>query len=340
MNRRREDPEDSLLEIAPLALQRTTGLKAVVIPKHTVTPGHPTAVILRIETPEAGLALPAEVKAVDNKPALAMLKRRLDGPNGNGILITPYMTPFLADHCRELDLQFLDAAGNAYIRAPGIFVFVRGVPRPPMAGARRRLGGAPAALRIAFALLCNPGLERAPYRRIAEAAAVALGTVTKVMEELRARGFLVGMRTGERYLRDQDRLQEEWIANYPTRLRPKLHPRRFHARDPYWWREAHLLPGAFWGGEVAAHRTTRNLQPALATIYVQPKGRRECLAALAKEYRITADEDGNIEIVDAFWDFETAPPRDVVPPLLIRADLLATLDPRNLEAAAELHERS
>jgi hypothetical protein len=36
-----------------------------------------------------------------------------------------------------------------------------------------------------------------------------------------------------------------------------------------------------------------------------------------------------IEILEAFWDFDFDGPDDVVPPLLVYADLLATMDPRN-----------
>jgi hypothetical protein len=49
--------------------------------------------------------------------------------------------------------------------------------------------------------------------------------------------------------------------------------------------------------------------------------------------------DGEIEILDAFWDFhDTQPMAQTVPPLLAYADLIATLDPRNVEAAKLIHK--
>jgi len=58
-----------------------------------------------------------------------------------------------------------------------------------------------------------------------------------------------------------------------------------------------------------------------------------------KEHRLRADPDGEVEILDTFWNFpaETRQP-DIVPPLLVYADLLATLDPRNLEIAKRIRE--
>lgn len=61
---------------------------------------------------------------------------------------------------------------------------------------------------------------------------------------------------------------------------------------------------------------------------------KQFIAAAAAKYRLQADLKGNIEILEAFWKFP-ADPRwpDVVPAPLVYADLVATLDPRNLEAA-------
>ena len=53
-----------------------------------------------------------------------------------------------------------------------------------------------------------------------------------------------------------------------------------------------------------------------------------------------ADPNGNVEILDAFWNFgpENDFP-DVVPPILAYADLLATQDGRNAEAAQMIYDQ-
>ena len=53
-----------------------------------------------------------------------------------------------------------------------------------------------------------------------------------------------------------------------------------------------------------------------------------------------ADRTGNVEILDAFWDFDTAPDdAGLVPPVLVYADLLATNEGRNAEAAKLIYEQ-
>jgi len=52
------------------------------------------------------------------------------------------------------------------------------------------------------------------------------------------------------------------------------------------------------------------------------------------------DPDGDAEVLEAFWQFEFDWPHpELVPPLLIYADLLATGDARNLETARIIYEQ-
>ena len=49
---------------------------------------------------------------------------------------------------------------------------------------------------------------------------------------------------------------------------------------------------------------------------------------------------GNVEVLDKFWNVApTAANPDVVPSILVYADLLATNDPRNVETARMIHEQ-
>ena len=58
------------------------------------------------------------------------------------------------------------------------------------------------------------------------------------------------------------------------------------------------------------------------------------------ENRLRPDAEGDIEILDAFWGFDNEQPMaQTVPPLLAYADLIATLDPRNLEVAKLIHDQ-
>ena len=51
----------------------------------------------------------------------------------------------------------------------------------------------PGGLKLIFALLNNPGMEKATYRDMAKAAKVALGTVDFAITELKELGFLIDL---------------------------------------------------------------------------------------------------------------------------------------------------
>lgn len=203
-----------------------------------------------------------------------------------------------------------------------------------------RGGGTGTALRVVFALLCKPELLNAPYRDIVRAAGVALGAVGWVFFDLHGRGHVLGgQRTGDRRLLDSGRLLDEWVTNYPIKLRPRLNCQRFRVADPRWWQQTRLPEGAFWGGEVAAAKLTEHLNPAAYTVYVDPARRREGIGHLVRQHQLRADPVGQLEVLDTFWNFPVAGKQpDLVPPLLVYADLLATLDPRNLEIAKRIRE--
>jgi len=156
------------------------------------------------------------------------------------------------------------------------------------------------------------------------------------MKDLEARGLLgFPKEQPGRKLLDPERMVEEWVTHYPITLRPKLRPRRFRA-DVERLQETDLLRhDAYWGGEPAAEKLTRYLRPAQFTIYA-----REPIARLIAAGRMRAETTGNVEILDAFWNFE--PDKDfpdVVPPLLAYADLLATRDGRDAEAARMIYDQ-
>jgi hypothetical protein len=332
-----------VLDEALAALERTTGLKAAIL-AHKLTPATGADATIRITANGKPFQFIAGIKTVDRAVALAVAKNQLKPYGNRGVLVTPHLTTELANHCRkELNLHFIDTAGNAYLEAPGLYVFVRGERPPKLAGRPigTRGGGTTTALRVMFVLLCKPELLNAPYREIAAVAGVALGAVGWVFVDLQGRGYITGgLQKRNRRVLEPAPLLDEWVTNFPIKLRPKLHPRRFHAQDPDWWRQARLEAGARWGGEVAAAKLTDYLKPATCTIYLDPQNARDALGMLVKQHRLRADPQGTIEILDAFWNFQLEGPQpDLVPPLLVYADLMATLDPRNLEVAKRIREQ-
>jgi len=194
-----------------------------------------------------------------------------------------------------------------------------------------------AGLRVVFVLLAAPTLLQAPYRDIAKAAGVALGTVGGILTDLRNHGFLVEDHQGKRRWIDRQRVIQTWATNFPLRLRERLHIRRFRVPDGDWWKTARPEDfGGYWGGEIAAAKCLGELVPKTATLYL-PEDRNGFLA----KHRFRADPQGPIEVLDAFWQLPQVPENlaGLVPPLLVYADLHAIGDPRTLEQARLIHDR-
>lgn len=345
-----DNREQNILDRALKGLERTAGIHGQVIERELRNAqGYRADAIVEIEANGQRYPYAVEIKRVDRFAILNDVKNQhaLYGQANQPLLVAPRITMETAEKCRELDLQFIDAAGNAYLRGPGLYVFVKGQ-RPIegedllLIGQEGKRAGTATHLRVIFALLCQPELLNAPYRDIVQAAGVALGTIGWVFKNLTDRGFTTGgTRKGGRIMLEREKLIDEWVTTYPIKLRPKLNPRRFKAPKPDWWKALDITQyGAQWGTEVAAEKLTGYLRPGTTTIYLHKEKGPHNLTKLVAENRLRPDTEGDIEILDAFWGFDDEQQMtQTVPPLLAYADLIATLDPRNREAAKLIHDQ-
>lgn len=338
-------PEASLLNEALHVLGEKTGLVGrLVDTRQMVTPKHEADAIVELAINGQAHRYIVECKSkVDRKSIISQVKTALSTLPAPGLLIAPYVSREIADYCRETNLQFIDTHGNAYLNAPGMYVYVKG--EKDLTGRNTtRVGRGttnPTALRIAFILLCQPATVQASYREIMESAGVSLGAISSTFDDLKRRGLLQDAeRARHRQLLEPKRLFDEWVTNYPVVLRPKLNPRRFSAPDPNWWQSVQPdTLGAVWGSEVAAERITRYLKPATQTLYVEPAAMNSCLRHLISTYRLRPDPYGQIEILEKFWNLPSDPKNpDIAPAILVYADLMETLEPRNSEAARMIWE--
>lgn len=337
------ETEHQILPKALEALYRATGIDGRITELEPLLPNGirgDATVALTLTGQQHTLI--AEIKRVDRFAHLVDLKYRLGERADEMLLVAPRITEEMADKCRELDLQFIDTTGNAYLKRPGLFVLVKGQ-RPNETFQLDRPEGkravTPTNLRVVFALLCKPALLNATYRDLNEVAGVALGTIGWVFFDLDERGYTIGEKN-KRALLERDKLIQEWVTNYPIKLRPKLNVRKFRAPTPDWWKTIDVKQyGAQWGGEVAAEKLTGYLRPQTFTLYFHKAGMNKNMTKMVVEHKLKPDLFGDIEIIDGFWDFKDEPTTETVPPILVYADLLATLDPRNFETAKIIHEK-
>ncbi|MBR8142955.1 hypothetical protein KDW55_12260 [Burkholderia sp. AU19243] len=295
------------------------------------------------QTFEMPAAVSVGVESVQD--ARAALRRHGSAPAPGErplMLVAPYVSAQLAARLADEGIPFVDTAGNACLLQPEATVMISGRPKPARMPRRQASRATtPKGLAVMFALATQPGLVAQPYRAIAAASGVALGTVNLAMDDLIARGLVAQRRNGERLMSDWPRFVQEWAALYPSRLRAKLPARRFAALAPDWWRGFDFAAfDARLGGEAAADLLTHDLKPAAITVYTHGAASNRLLL----QARLRPDAHGDVELLEAFWPASPAldwREHDVplAPPLLIYADLVSSGDSRNLAAAERIHER-
>ena len=323
-----------ILKTALGAVMRQTGLVLDVDNKA------PDKQFLLLKTLKATVKLEllvVEGGAIAVNAALA-LYRRLENQT-RCVMIIPQVTADMADRLRDDDTQFMDTAGNCFINQPPLYLFIKGnklqgVVKAPAVGRAFKQTG----LRVLYALLCNPGLENETYRAIAAKTDVALGMVNWVLNELNELGYLVETGKGRaRHIRliGKEKLLDRWITGYAEQLRPKLLMGRYRGADG-WWQKAVLKPEkAQWGGEVAAGKLTEYLKPQTITVYVD----KDNPEAVLIQNRLKKDPEGDVELLHRFWLPDTVVPHgDMVHPILVYADLMATGNQRNIETARILYD--
>jgi hypothetical protein len=322
---RNPEPEAQVLAAAVKAME-PLGLRFKVLNLRGDRDHRPDAILgLRFGGRE--LRYRVEVKRRLRPATLGAVVHQLRTHGGNPLLVTDHVTPPLAEALRVQGIEFLDAAGNAFLHQPPLLVFVKGQQagdEPPALERGRAFQAT--GLQVLFALLARPELVARPYREIAIAAGVAHGTVGWVMAELPGLGYVANV-GGRRRLVNGERLLDRWTEAYARTLRPKLLLGRYRGDLGALQKATPWPVGVLIGGEFAAARLTRHLRPGTATFYVQALDPKALLKLVLK-----ADTEGNVDFRRRFWNFP-AEETQLTPNLLVYADLLAIGDARCLETA-------
>ena len=284
-----------------------------------------------------------EVKPLLTTQTLPHIRKQLKTRAYRGvlpILLTRYVNPKMAIRLREDELEFVDAAGNMFIHGRGIFLWVTGN-RGPRTRPRPTRAFTTTGLKLTFVLLKDQEAANWPYRKLCEAAGVALGNVGWVLGDLEAQGILKRIGPKRRAIRDVNQLREKWETGYAERLRHKLYQGTFGLGKAgpieelaNRVRDAELENRVYIGGDLGAAHLTGVTRPATAAIHTD-LGR----ADLTRGLRIVPERAGNITVFDTFGTMNAGPRADglaLADPLLVRAELLVHGDDRLDEMADRL----
>lgn len=327
--------EQSSVEKAIEALGRTAGLAACVLDPTAID--HDGQLKISADS-EHTLDLPYEVKTnIDRRDQLIKFKNL----HRDTLLITPSLSNAMCGQCRELDIQFIDHAGNCYLRQPGLFVFISGEKDHTKTKPAATRGLTPAALRVVLAVLTIPSILNSNVRRIAEAASISHGAAGAALVMLEEMGLFTSAGTGRRLLAMPDRWLDVWTEGYLGRIRPKLEKRRMSAPFPITAILERVQPEMNeWalGGEAAAAWLDMGLKPGALTLYIDLDD-PSVLRNLVQELKLRRDPEGKIELVDMFWNTEALHSFPTVPDALVYADLVGTGDERTMEIATNLRKK-
>lgn len=138
-------------------------------------------------------------------------------PDGVLLISAPYISPRVADLCREQNVSYLDGVGNCRIAAPGLFVHVSGCPNRPTASKAAVDPFSKKSSRIVRLLLTHPD-KGWQLQQLAEQADVSLGLASKVKKALLEEAFLEE-RDRLLYLRDPAKLLQDWADHYRPQIK-------------------------------------------------------------------------------------------------------------------------
>jgi hypothetical protein len=326
-----------LVNTALDTLLETAGIRGWVAPLLPfATNGNQSNTVIQIAAGEYKWDFSVKSKRHISNDSITPVIAELRASNPQGLLITTHISYEQGERLRKAGIPFIDTAGNAFIHKPSLYVYVIGrrTAKELVQEKVSRIFQA-SGLKVLFSLLTAPHVAQGTYRQIAEASDTSLGTVNIVMEELRRKKYLLESHTG-RILSNHKQLIKQWVEHYSVRLRPKLLFSRYTSRDKDWWKKVDLNEvDASWGGEVAAALVANYLKPETQTLYTNSN-----LAQLQLKFGWKRDPNGEIEVLKKFWTSIHNPiNQNIVPMLLIYADLLVSKDERNIETAEMIYDR-
>jgi hypothetical protein len=256
------------------------------------------------------------------------------------LVLSPLIYPKIATKLLEMNANYMDSIGNVYINEKTIYKLNSKKKPGSTIPAKSRLFRE-AGLKLLFALLQDQEAVNFPYRDLAGMIGISPASITILYKEMIQSGYLLeNVDDTKRLLRKRELLQR-WVNGYQEILRPKFLVGMYQSFDKDFVRNyrKHSITDwqGSWGGEPAAAIYTSYLVPQLLTMYVPLEEKK-----WMKKLRLIPVETGpEIEVLKYFWDkdhplFRVEP--DLVPPLLVYAELTASGDSRNLETAQKLYD--
>ncbi|HUH03204.1 MAG TPA: type IV toxin-antitoxin system AbiEi family antitoxin [Kofleriaceae bacterium] len=239
---------------------------------------------------------------------------------------------------RDAGANYVDARGNLdLILGPGYVAHIEGRSGEISPARGRSLGLA--GYRVLFTVLAQPTKVWPSIRALADAAGVSRQPAHDALQRLTQDACMARTSVGYHLLPERyGRVLDSWLGGYASVVRPKIllatlrrpetAPSELERALEGWDREWRF------GGTAASFRLTGHYRGPTTIVHV-----RGPVAGLARELGARPDTAGNLVVLGIPGEAAMSAPRaDVVHPLLIYSELMASADERARESARDLLE--
>ena len=268
---------------------------------------------------------------------------------GTGLLLlSDYVNPSLGHQLREAGINFIDTAGNLFLkREPVLYLYVEGTKPATSTKEKPTRLFQPSGLTLLFGFLIEPESVNHPYRQLSDANGVALGTVGWVKRNLREQGYLEPIGKDRFRLVRKKELLDRWVHGYTARLRPKMFLGEYRdltndlqavAKAFQLYALEHRLPWGLSGG-FGADELLHHYRGNTLTLLVESWRQNDAL----RELKWLPVVGGPITVLQGFSPrvFKISGNQGrypVVHPLLVYAELLHRGSDREMETARLIYQ--
>lgn len=246
------------------------------------------------------------------------------------LVVAEYISPKAKELLIEKGFNYLDKAGNIFLHLPGIRIRDEGHRNSPVSEGYRNRAFTRAGMAVVFQLLMDPQAVNDTQRSLSHKAGVSLGTIPKVLEQLKNEQYVMPLDSTKMVLVNYEGLLKRWTGAAREKL---FGTNTEHCFQPLGRTCDQLLRDnpfngdALWGGEPGAALLTNYLRPENFVLYTSLSERE-----LLKKYKLQRTPMGKLHVRMPFWS--NAPENaEHVHPILIYAELVSSGDGRNRETA-------
>lgn len=321
-------PNNDLIYDASIVLEQITGLKVTVESRRKEYFG-----IIDINGYDFTIEAKNELRKENKGFLLTRLEKLSTLTKRPTLVIGKYIALDVAKEMKENGINYLDVAGNCYIKNKELIIYIAGQKTQRKEKTNQTKAFQEAGIKIIFNLLSNPENLQLSYRELAELADVSIGSVSNVMKELEDLNFILKTKL-KRVLKNKPTLLERWVVAYQDVLRPRLVKKQMRFIKPdavQNWKNLYLDNEegiTLWGAEPAAAILTNHLVPEEFSIYTTQSWQN-----IGQDMGLVPDINGKVEVLQVFWKHSQMDNKQTTPPLLVYADLIGSGYSRNIETA-------